>query len=665
VKHIIAALCAALLLTSIAFAETQVPIVQSGHIDEITRLAFDSDTNTLISISADGTLRAWDSRSRALTSKIQVSSLPIIELVLHPTLPRAAVIESDGLTIHRLSVWDWKNRKRIFSRDIETVPLHLEFSPKGSFLAYSVADWASITIIDAKTGSWLPYLQTGFGIVSSFKISAKEDKVVAYLPSGSIQYRYLRTGAHIADFPTLSNVEDPQFVRDNLYLIGRWEDSLVALDLLTGNDVGNQRLPGFTGFTANPDNGETICYLIPEDDESVGRNLVFTFFGTGFRSKSTRFKPIENVSSNQIVRNNTAYSGSKSGRIFYQTSISTIPRIFSDNRLAKIDDVDITSSVLISTAEKIVTIYSDYLYRPDNTSTADQVLTHMQPNPLEGRTSVFPLASGLYALQDRTGDQGRYWLFSSVEGAVGLPNDSYEYPLLSMDTKDQKILTVDSIGAVRIYDLWRQDFSFSETLFGLQTAIFVQGDSIIAAGRRSQTLGASTLLIDTVTGESVPLEDPSIETFKLVYDPLSHALYTLSLVREGSDTTTVVTEYAGTIFQDSKILFSMQGTHKDATISINRGTLFLSSGGINKALYPGTQRFMPVDGNNNIPILVRVMDQWLISLNRDSSISVWNRARGTHELDFYLFEDYEWVAVTSRGSVLSSVRQTNSYLAYF
>ncbi|MBT3273568.1 MAG: hypothetical protein HN368_10450, partial [Spirochaetales bacterium] len=138
-----------------------------------------------------------------------------------------------------------------------------------------------------------------------------------------------------------------------------------------------------------------------------------------------------------------------------------------------------------------------------------------------------------------------------------------------------------------------------------------------------------------------------------------------SLVREGSDTTTVVTEYAGTIFQDSKILFSMQGTHKDATISINRGTLFLSSGGINKALYPGTQRFMPVDGNNNIPILVRVMDQWLISLNRDSSISVWNRARGTHELDFYLFEDYEWVAVTSRGSVLSSVRQTNSYLAYF
>jgi hypothetical protein len=206
------------------------------------------------------------------------------------------------------------------------------------------------------------------------------------------------------------------------------------------------------------------------------------------------------------------------------------------------------------------------------------------------------------------------------------------------------------------------EFEFDMKLFGLETAIFANGDNIIASGRRSQSLRTSTLLINTSTGETVPFDDNSLDTFALAYEPLSHTLYSLSIEGPATSPRTVLTEHTGPIFENTKILFSMPGAHTDSAMSVGRGTLFFSSGGVNRALYPGTDRFLPVDSNDNIPIKVEVMGDWLIGLNRDSSLSVWNRATGAHAVDFYLFDDLEWVAVTPDGAVVSSAESTMPYV---
>ena len=636
-------------------------VIQSGHTDAVTRIAITPDEESLVSISKDGTLRVWDLSSHALTYRAQISRLPVVELVVHPTLPRAAVIESNGISIHRLSVWDWDENRRVFSRDLETLPLYLSFSPGGSFLAYSVADWQSMTILDARTGGLPSYLRSGFGIVSAFRISSSEQRIAVYLPSGSIQYRDLRTGSLVQEYRTLSNVDQPAFISNNRYMIGKWEDSLVAIDMLSGVDTASVRLPNLTSFTVDEDEGTILCSLEPGEEDDTSSIQALTFSGGNFRSRYSRYIPPDEVSSNFIEFSKVMYTGTRSGAIYYQTSFGTTSRLFSKNRLLPVVDFDASDSLIISAAETIVTLYSDLLFGA-NSSLSDVVYTHSQPNPLSGPALVHRLDSERYVLQDAGGNRGQYQLFSPVEGAIGLPNDLYAAPIVSLDTKAQRILTVDADGTIQVFNLLDSMFEFETEVFGIHEAVFVQGNSIVAAGRRSQALRTSKLLIDTSTGETVPFNDTSIETYLLAYEPLSHALFTLSLEGSSTNPRTVLTKYTGMTLEREQVLFTIPGSYPDSSMHVSRGTLFLTTGGVNRALYPGSSRFIPVDGNNNIPVKVEVIENWLLSLNRDFSLSVWERATGKLLINFYLFDDLNWVAVTTSGKIATSAKSAGSYI---
>ena len=659
-KRPIAFLMAALLLTSLLPAVPKRIVPQTGHIDAVTKLAVTEDGRNLVSVSRDGTLRVWDRSARNLQYRIQVGPLPLIDVVLHPNATQAAVLESDGISVYRLSVWDWTTGRKYFSTGLEEQPLYLSFSPKGSFLTYSSADWQSMNILSSRTGNQLPYLRDGFGIVSAFRMNSSEQRVVTYLPSGSIQYRNLQTGRIIQEFPTVSGLERMAFTLGNRYIIGQWNDSLIAVDLLSGEDIDSVRVKNLESFAVNEETGEVICYVGSDSDEGEPSYVLYTFGTGGFRTKYSRFRPALNASSNHTAYKGTLYSGAADGALYYQSSYAGIPSIFSENRLLEIHDFDSSQSIIFTATDTIFTIYADYLYQPENGS--EQVLTHVQPNPMQAPTKVHSLDNGQYILQDDAGTRGRYWLFSAVEGAIGLPNDRYEAPLTSVDAKNQQILTVDSDGAVQIFDSFTGSLTPISKVYGLQTAIFVHGVNIVTAGRHSQSLRTSKLLIDTNTGETVPLDDMSIETFGLAYDALSHTLYALSLEGNTSNTRTVLTEYTGPIFEKSNVLYTVEGIHTDATMAVSRGALFLTVAGINKTFYAGTHRFVSVDGNNNIPVNVEVMGDWLIGLNKDSSVSIWERANGSLILSFFLFSDLEWVAISKTGAVFSSADRVSGYI---
>ena len=650
-----------LVTVSLLSADSLRIVPQTGHIDAISSMAIHTLDGALVTASHDGSLRVWETNTRRLQYKMQVSALPLVDMVLHPDKPRAAVIESDGISIHRLSIWDWAEHKRIFSRELPAMPNYLAFSPAGTYIAYSVADWQSMTVINADSGVRLPYIRNGFGIVSAFRISSSEERIVIYLPSGSIQYRNLRSGTLMQEFPTIADIVAPAFVLSNRYMLGKWEDNLIAVDLLSGDDVGSVRVPNLVSFTANEETGDVLCLVESGTEPGTQEYLSYSFSGTTFRSRYNRYKPPADITAND-ASSRTVFAGTENGDIYYQTTYSSSPRPFSTSRLAAVHDFDSSSGLILTTPDSIITMYADYLYGSSAVPATNPLLSHTQPNPLDTVAKITSVGDGIYVLQDDSEETGRYWLFSPVEGAIGFPNDRYEAPILATSIKDRRILTVDKNGTIQIYSLFRDDFEFETRLFGLKTAIFTDGDNIVAGGRRSQSLRTSKLLVDTSTGESVPFNDDSQETFQLAYEPLSHSLYSLSMEGSATDPKTVLTEHSGPIFENSKTLYSMAGKHADATMSVGRGTLFFSGAGVNRALYAGTGRFTPVDGNDNIPVKVEVIDDWFLALNRDSSLSVWHRASGIHALDFYLFEDLEWVAVTASGEIFSSASRTDAYV---
>ncbi len=660
-KHILVCLFSFFFIANCFAFDAGSVVVQSGHIAPVTKLASTPDENVLVSISEDGTLRAWSRTSKKLIRRMQVGALPLVDLAVHPTEPRAAVIESDGISIYRLSVWDWEENRRVFSRNMEALPLYFSFSPGGSFLAYSVADWESMTILDSNTGSRPPYLKNGFGIVSAFRISSSESRILVYLSSGSIQYRDLRLGNLVQEYRTLADLEQISFVSNNRFMIGLTDDTLVAIDLLSGVDVDSVRVPGIESYTVDESSSVINCLVGPDADDESSTLQSFIFSRNSFRSRFSRYSLPDDYSSNFIEVERTMYTGTGSGEIMYQPYSSSNFRLFSRNRLLQIDDFDASNSLMIASPSTIMTLYADYLFRPGD-QISESVITYTQNNPLNAPVSVHPLGDGAYVILDTSSPVGRYQVFSPVEGAVGLPISPYSAPILSLETRDNLMLTVDSAGRIQLFDHLSQSFVFETQVRGIKTAVFAGPDSIVAAGRRSQTLQTSKLLIDTVTGETVPFNDTSIQTFSLAYDPSSRTLYTLSLEGTTTSPRTVLSSFSGSIFERSETLYTIPERALYADMSVDSGTLFLTSAGTNKVLYARAGRLMHAEENDNIPVKVEVIDNWIIGLNRDYSLTAWDRLTGEVMVNFYLFENLSWAAVTKAGQVVTSTGSLSQYI---
>ena len=665
--RLVALWVALLLIPGLLMAATERFVVQSGHTDTVTELAFTTDKLLLASISMDGTLRIWNQGSRKLLHRIQVSSLPLVRLILHPTKPQAAIIESDGLTTYKLSVWDWELNRRLFVRELEELPLYIDYSPKGTYIAYSVADWQSVTILSSRTGIKLPYLSSGFGIVGSFRISGSEERILTYLPSGSIQYRSLRSGNLVQEYPTLSDLTSTYFTLSNRYMVGLKDESAIAIDLLSGEEVDSVEVPGVAHLSVDEVSGDTLCHVLdPGSETGTDKIVLYVFTSRGFISRYSMYRAPEDLTTNLTLRNGALFSGGLNGTIYHQQRYSNIPRVFSENRLMPLYDIVPSSSVILASESKIITIYSEFLFNrsPNFGSSASGLITHFQENPLNAPTIVYPLINNLYALQDASHEQGRYMLFSPIEGEIKLEDEAYEDPIESMDARYPYVLTVDAMGILKIFNVFSDQFEFSYSTFGLETAIFTHEDNVVAGGRRSQSLRTSRYQINTTTGETVPFSDDSLVTFGLAFEPMSQILYSLSIEGTSSAPRTVLTAHTGPVFENSAILYSLEGEHRSATMAVQRGVLFFSINGQNRALFPGSRRFLELGDNNNIPKTVDVMDHWFISLNRDSSITIWNRSTGRRTLDFYLFNDQEWTIITADGEILSSGRW-GDYVAKF
>ena len=258
------------LITSMYGQATRV-LLNSGHNGPINALAFQQKYELLFSCGSDGTVRAWDTKTKSLVFLLQVSHLPVRMISLNPDKPQVAVVESDGLQIFRLSLWDWQQKRRLYTINLTEIPLFLRFSPQGNLLVYGKADWNGIVFLDAQEGTALPLLQEGTGIVSDVFISSTENSLLSYSPSGSIKYWDLRTRTKRAEFSTLSNLNSIGFSADGRYMTGLYEGRLVVIDLVTGRSIDQREIQNPILAKVNPVTGDILCL-------SSGRNPVLTLW---------------------------------------------------------------------------------------------------------------------------------------------------------------------------------------------------------------------------------------------------------------------------------------------------------------------------------------------------------------------------------------------------
>ena len=116
----------------------QVHVSTQAHQDMVNRLAVTND-GSIFSAGKDGFLIQW--AQDGLGEHYQITELDIPMIAVHPNGNDIAVYETDGFSIHRVSVWNWTSLRRKFVKSFTNSISSLDFTAKGSLLAVGTAEW--------------------------------------------------------------------------------------------------------------------------------------------------------------------------------------------------------------------------------------------------------------------------------------------------------------------------------------------------------------------------------------------------------------------------------------------------------------------------------------------------------------------------------------------
>ncbi len=136
-------------------------IVPPAHKGPVTSVFISG--NEVVSAGEDGFIEIWDISGLIARERFQLSSLEIKSMVKRPGKDELCLLESDGLGLYRISAWNYRERKKIFS---------LRFRDPVTYINYSAFPRAQIgrAILREADGLLSELSEHGFsGILERYK----------------------------------------------------------------------------------------------------------------------------------------------------------------------------------------------------------------------------------------------------------------------------------------------------------------------------------------------------------------------------------------------------------------------------------------------------------------------------------------------------------------
>jgi hypothetical protein len=232
--------------------------------------------------------------------------------------------------------------------------------------------------------------------------------------------------------------------------------------------------------------------------------------------------------------------------------------------------------------------------------------------------------------------------------------------LASLDAYEDEILTLSRSGVLELRSRDSGDLLMDYRGRGLQTAIRTSRGVFI--GKAAQGLLDSAILrVNTETRETVPLDSETDLVFFLDYDERRGRLFAVGIRRDDDGaTTTVVEVFEGTNLSRRRTILEIAGEYLDAELIHDpiTGTAYTTlddRGGILR--WDGSRVSELQRNHRHIPRKIYLHGDFLVSLNRDGSVSILDRSRGEPIMDFYVIDDDQgsWVAIRADGRFVASV----------
>ena len=630
-------------------------VINSGHSRQVQSFS-QQDNNILYSCDARGTLMKWDTKTKSLIEKLQISYLTIKSITVNSTGTKLAVVETDNISSFRLSVWDLKNKVKLFSHKMEGLPLFIKFSPSSKYIIYSKTDWNGLIFLDSNRGSEIPLIFEDYGIVSSVYITSSEKTLMFYSPSGNIQYWNLTNGKLKAKpIITRKNLSSINMTEDGTLMTAFDSEHLYLISLQNGSTLFTEKISNVQYTKIDKLNNRLIVLYKENNNYKIGTWLISRINNRNTLLKQKDIEISANItpSAGFEILNNSLYFSGLLGEIFKIDINTNNIIVFSKNIISSIYDVNFfNGELLLATKNNIIALKSNIFSNQSTLSSKADITLVKYLNPFNDPTGIVSNNNNFY-IYPLDNQQGIIKIFNNYNFFT--VSNNFSSPILSVKLINGNFITLEKDGTCRIINSTNGTNIFKYSSFGINSLVSVFGNNLIAGRNRTAYLKSPLLHINPITEEVVPIQESNIIIFKVDYDNITRTLYTLGFEERKTGLITVLKSHAGKNWELTDTIMTYPGEDQSGTFVVDelKSRIYLSIGNSGIIMY-GWGGFTEMEKNNHLPKKLFIHGDFLISLNIDSSITVWNTNNGKVILNYFLLKDNKWIAENSENKIIVS-----------
>ena len=551
----------------------------------------------------EGMLESW-----------QLSTLPIKAIAVHPDGNRVAVYESDGFSVNRVSVWDWRAKTRLFAKRFRDSVISLSWSAKGSWLLIGNTSVEGITILDSSRGTPERIFSSTPGIVSLALTGASESSMMTFGPSGSILYTDTASGKLRGRYSRERVLARPVLLANNARIAGYRDGAVIELDATTGQTIDKYTAADPVMATAQSDT-EPIWVERSGDASWV------------LRSGNGTSKPFALGASGAVTAatgmDGAIIVGTSAGDLFALeagaikgSSVSVSP--IAQKAIRKIDDIasDGSQAFILSSGS----VYA--LESPES----DPVLAFSGVSG--NRLAV--VDSQLIFWSDRgAGDI----LLSTFDGSAQRALYRAREGIRSLTSLGTSVAFVEGTSAIRVIDTALPTAQFSYMGIGLQDAVLVDQNKLVVSKSSTDKSPNAIIVINMATGETVPLPFKADLCYGLRLDDERRHILSGFAMRNGETATTelitLTLDVTSIPSSSVKTVLSYADEDSSATAFPSGETIYANLGkGPFIALNARNGDQRALERTASLPVRCALLERYAVTLNSNGTLSWYERSGG-------------------------------------
>jgi WD40 repeat protein len=626
-------------------------VLPGGHRGAVTALAGDGEL--VVSAGEDGFLELWNAENGAAEERFQISPYPVRAMVKRPGRSQVCVTETDGFALHRISVWDYAAKKRLFALRLADPVSRMSYSAEGNFITVTRPGRTGAVFIHAETGEAAaspgmdaaPVLAVrGPEFTEGEDTEGGEGFMAAYFSGGVLSHWDLETGDETDRLEVPANLTSVTFFGGRC-LAGLDSRGRVILDIVSGDVLARENgVRKDALLSAGPGAGELSCV-------QGGATPVYTRWR--MERRLVRREQIRLAGNHRIsafLAADTPVLGLEDGRLAALNKNGSLD-LFKSGSREKIVEAAVSGDRIA-----FITEGNRMGFLPLDFSGIENLSVRLAEFPRDAAyTRVSGLDGGEFILWQT--ESGRQFPVAVKDGVYGLVFDrlGLRFPLRTVSAFGEKVLFLDAGGNAAVAGAKTGERSFLFPAAGSMDGSFTDGDNILLA--RSAVSGNSPFLkVNITSGETVPIDWPSSAGIR-VYRGSSGAVYAAAVSE--NPLKTIILAIAGAA---SVQLLEYGGEDSSLSMAESKGMPVLNPAGGGAVMVGKDGKIIPLERGSGLPLKLLDGGPCLVTVDGDGNIS-WQDGETGKLLAVFSLGEESWTLRSGDGTVQGEISRDSGFSA--